>query len=120
VPAVEQRFEAVPATEKRFEAVPAVPIFPNLPDPDQPAGLPHSLGAQAELERRLNAERLAEIALRRAEELEEEKRNSGYVAFARFEVRPEPSKAVAFCKRRENQRKCRGEERRREVGQVFD
>ena len=25
----------------------------------------------------------------------------GYVAFARFEVRPEPSKAVAFCKRRE-------------------
>ena len=96
VPAVEQRFEAVPATEKRFEAIPAVPIFPDLPDPDQPAGLPHSLGAQAEvliantgkqpnnnltflfqLERRVNAERLAEIALRRAEELEEEKRNSG-------------------------------------------
>ena len=37
----------------------------------------------------------------------------GYVAFARFEVRPEPSKAVPFCERRENQRKCRGEARRR-------
>ena len=44
----------------------------------------------------------------------------GYVAFARFEVRPEPSKAVAFCERRENQRKCRGEARRREGGQVFN
>ena len=34
---------------KAFEAVPAVPIFPNLPDPDQPAGLPFSQSAQAEV-----------------------------------------------------------------------
>ena len=42
------------------------------------------------------------------------------MAFARFEVRPEPSKAIPFCERREPEEMQRGGEQERGMSPGFD